>query len=260
MNWYRKAQQQDFDLLKNIPKQTQTSTQETEDYKELAKKTPPRITEIFDLIENASSKAEIIDALKTYLLSWKNVFLGENEVITFNFLKNIYVIDDFEYPNPKEAHDWLWRIHDVDSYVSDIDFNKKFWNDVFPSSTVYHATHSEYAKEIQEKGLRPSNESRGISNRGTGAAVFTSENPDNIDFYGDTIFVINLGDMKRDGYMPNVSREEPIEEAEKRNLIANRIGLDMFDATHDLQSEGIYGDTVVIYGTIPPKYLSLYKP
>jgi hypothetical protein len=259
MNWYKKSQQQDFSFFKDIPKQKPVPIQETEDYKSLEKKT---VSQIINLLENTTSEAEIIDALKSYRLSWKKVFLGKEEVITFNLLNETYIIDDFEYPSPKEATEWVWRLTDntMDVYVPDIDSNKSFWNDVFSSSTVYHATQPEYAEEIKKKGLRPSNQTRGISNRGTGSAVFTSENPNDIEPYGDVVFEIHLGDMKKDGYMPIVSREEPIEEAEKRNIIANKIGLDMFDATYDLGSEGIYSSTVVIYGTIPPKYLSLYTP
>jgi len=60
--------------------------------------------------------------------------------------------------------------------------------------------------------------------------------------------------MKKDNYMPEVSREEPIINANKRESLAHQIGLkDFFVETE----HGISPTTIIFFGNIPPKYLEI---
>jgi hypothetical protein len=123
---------------------------------------------------------------------------------------------------------------------------------------LYHATYSDHLEEIKKNGLQLKNETRSINNRNTGAAVFTCDNPDDIANHGNIIIQIDVGKMKQDGYTPDVSKETPIQAAETREALANKLGLEM-DFISSYNSEGLYTSTVIFYGPIPPKYLGLYK-
>ena len=53
-------------------------------------------------------------------------------------------------------------------------------------------------------------------------------------------------------------KEIPIEESEKLSQLAHKIGLQDFVGPY-YGGEGIYESTLIIYGNIPPKYLSIEK-
>jgi hypothetical protein len=182
-------------------------------------------------------------------------------VLTIDYKGKKQVIDDS--PIIKEATEWIWSILDsqLDQYIGEDneDFNEKFWKDVctpYGNNKLYHATRSKNINEIKARGLLKMNKSRGINNKSTGNAVFTSLDETAIDSYGEIIIKINMCQMKKDGYMPEVSMEKPIEEAKLRNQLAWKIGIEEFDAIDGYSSDGLFETTVVIYGDIPPKYLS----
>jgi GNAT superfamily N-acetyltransferase len=259
INWYKISQiyeQQDFGF--DIPKVTPRPLEESDEYKNIERL---HSQGILDDIEESHNHEELIRTLNRHRVSWKEVNLQEYSIIIFLFGKKHYVIDDFEYPSPKEAHDWIWGTSDsnLDSYLTSKDYSSSFWDDVTKGSVVYHATEEENKELILKNGLLPMDKSRGINNRSTGAAVFCSFNPHEIASYGDTIFEINLGAMKQDGYMPNTSQEIQFEEAEKRNSLAHLLGVDDFYADDGLSSDGISGETIIIYGKIPAKYLKVLE-
>jgi hypothetical protein len=166
----------------------------------------------------------------------------------------------FDYNNDKwvfdgntvaEANNWIYSIHDPSNYITLRDFNADFWNDVGDGSILYHGTPQENLDTIRKSGLRMMDKTRGIANNSTGAAIFTSSNPETVAIYGKPI-AIDVGAMKRDGYMPTVAPEGPIEEKQAYEALAHKLGLDNFN--HEVES-GIEEDTVVFYGNIPAKYL-----
>ena len=67
---------------------------------------------------------------------------------------------------------------------------------------------------------------------------------------------VSLGKMLTDGYTPEVVQEDPIIEANLRNALANRIGLEDF---YPETESGIFEDTLICRGLIPPKYLRILK-
>lgn len=153
--------------------------------------------------------------------------------------------------SPKRATDWIYDQHDPGRYVTLRDFNQDFWGDMGDGFILYHASPEENFESIRRHGIRASDETRGINNRGTGAAVFCSSNVNDIQSYGIPIG-IDFSAMKRDGYMPTVSPEGPVEEKEAYEVLARKIGLD--DFFHEIE-QGISEETVVVYGNIPAKYL-----
>lgn len=217
----------------------------------------------FDLeetVDECSSLDEVKMKLVENNIVFKDLNLKENRLIVVDIVERgkprKYVIDDSI--NMREATRWIWDIDEdyLTDYVgNDEDSNQTFWDGVGNGTVTYHATRSENIQNIQRVGLLAKNESRGISNRGMGDAVFTSYEPEEItDSYGGNLIEINLGKMKADGYMPEVSMEEPIIFCDLRNAIAHAIGLEDFYCETD-SSDGLSPNTVAIYGNIPPKYL-----
>lgn len=132
--------------------------------------------------------------------------------------------------------------------------NKNFWDDIGPGNIVYHATDDENTQSILKKGLQISSKTRGLSNQYTPSAIFASYSTEAINAYGNSIFAIDLYAMKKDGYMPDVSQEEPVDEAQLKQALAYGIGMEEYDIEEE---PGVDHDTIVIYGNIPPKYLKL---
>jgi hypothetical protein len=157
------------------------------------------------------------------------------------------------------------RLHWSESYLDDvlerlgynIDFNKNFW--IHPH-TLYHCTPDEHVPAIEQNGLRPSSKTRGISNRGVGAAVFTTMHYEEVDSlrmsYGDNVFMIDTKAMKQDGYMPEVSLEPEWEQAKKLEFIYHKLGKEDMEASRFVDSsDGVSEGTVIVHGAIPAKYL-----
>jgi hypothetical protein len=246
MNWYKKSQQSLFPFFSDLPPQKPFSIEKTEQYRKLIQRTPQILQ---NLLEQCNDREEIIKILKTYNFKFKII----KNVISVNINEQIYIIDDTL--TLRNALDWIWTISDLhlDNYVDYPDFNKEFWNHPY---TVYHATHSENLPDIKKYGLKMKKDSRGIENRYTGAAVFTSDNPDDIESYGNLIVKINTIEMKKDNYMPEVSQEKPIINANKREALAHKIGLKEFFVEIE---HGISPTTIIFFGNIPPKYLEILK-
>lgn len=161
----------------------------------------------------------------------------------------------------QEPEDWISDAFDhIENYYPETDFSSEFWDGVGRGSVLYHATPDENVESILTSGLEAREETRGLSNRNMGPAVFTisGENTDDIaaalESYGTSIIAIDVGAMKADGYMPTVDQETPVAEGEMKRALAAAIGWD--DYSPDEESDYM-PDTIAIYGDIPPKYLSL---
>lgn len=267
-NWYKIAQeQQAFPFHKDpLIKGNPPPTYGDEYSQWLENANPNDPNSIKEIIGESNGKWEILSILRKFNIKWKEFkFANNNNVIAiyfngknkFNSDKDVYVIGDPDWPDLENARYWLDKMydHEVESYMPSEDSNEKFWKQVGNGSFLYHATSSEYVEDIMKHGLRPMDKTRGISNRSTGSAVFTSDNPDDISSYGDYIFSINVGQMKADGYMPNVEQEGPISIALQKKQIADIIGLQNYYPADEYNSEGLYESTYIIFGKIPPKYL-----
>jgi hypothetical protein len=201
---------------------------------------------------------DLVRVLNAYDINWKKIdFPKADSIIKLQYNNKEYIIDDIDYPSLKDVKQWIYGIydHNLDDYIPSQDFNKLFWEDVTNGSRVYHATSERYKDSILKDGLKVMDKTRGINNRSTGNAIFTSENPDDIDSYGNVVFEIDLGKMKSDGYTPNVSKEGPIESSEQRNSLAHKVGIDDMDFSSEYDSEGLYPTTIIFYNNIPAKYL-----
>ena len=256
MNWYKISQQQELEFIKNMPKQIRPNMEGSKEYQDLVKKSNINLEEALEY--NVHNYDELVKLLNTYRVSWKQIdFPKADSIITLEYDGQNYLIDDFNNPELKDPREWIYGIYDhyLDDYVPTQDFNDIFWNDVGNGSVVYHATSEENKDSILKNGLSVMDKTRGISNKSTGNAIFCSDNSDDISSYGDIVFEINLGKMKNDGYMPNVSKEEPIETSTQRQALANKIGIDDIDFSEEYASEGLYETTVIFYDNIPAKYL-----
>lgn len=132
-----------------------------------------------------------------------------------------------------------------------------YWDLDKHESVLYHASPCENKRQILERGIEPRKETRGISNRSTGAAVFASTDNYGLDSYGDCRFEIDLSKMKADGYTPTITQEEPFEEINMKKRLANLLDVgDDYYPEDSLQSEGIWGHTRVIHGDVPARYIS----
>jgi len=171
--------------------------------------------------------------------------------------KKTSIIEDFasSYPQVYDADNWIWRVNDRDLplFFPLKREEEEFWRNVGNVFEVYHSTKRDRVDSIKATGLLRKNESRGLDNRGTSSAVFTSLEPDQTESYGDVLITIDVGATKRDGYMPEVELEEPIIENELRETLAHLIGLENFYV--ESNDTGISPDTLIFFGDIPPKYL-----
>lgn len=180
-------------------------------------------------------------------------FPSGDRVIVVKIGGDKYVIDDFIYPSPREAREWVSRLSESDlvKYYpeSESSFNKMFWD--YPA-TLYHGTNEDGVESILKNGLNPMDRSRGIANRGTGNAVFMSDNPDEPAYSYPVVLQIDTAAMKADGITPNMEQEGPIFEADLRSAAASRIGIN--DYSEDVEA-GLAPSTVICRQTVSPKYI-----
>ena len=152
-----------------------------------------------------------------------------------------------------KIRDWIYD-YDLSVVQDEYDqqFNREFWGS--GAGILYHATDSENYESIKQEGLGARAGTRGMSNRSTGAAVFTTANPNEAEsgVYGDLVVRIRADKMAKDGVTPFVFREPDVVEGELRSALAHAVGDEEF--VYDYE-QGISPDTVIIDGSIPPKYL-----
>ena len=215
-----------------------------------------------DIKTDARLVAEII--LKKYgkdckvipLIDNTTMLINDNHFYIFNDAGNRYltgggVESDLPRKIAESPEDYTPKsLPQVANY--DDHFNKTFWEH---PGTLYHATPDDYLEDIKEEGLVGSSDTRGISNRSVGAAVFTSTEPTDIDSYGNNVLEIDTEAMKRDGYTPFVGQEPDIESYEKAMSLMHFYGIEG-DPHLDVES-GMSPTTVIVYGKIPPQYLTL---
>lgn len=170
--------------------------------------------------------------------------------------------------NEEESEVNIDRLYWNDSYSNSIaekfgynyDFNKSFW---LHPSTLFHCTVPEKYELIKSEGiLKTRSDTRGITNRSVGSAIFTTMEDTEVESlrqsYGNIVIEINTIQMKKDGFMPTVSKEPEVERAEQLVFVLNKLGKDTKIYQLIDSSGGISEYTIIIYNSIPIKYLSLY--
>jgi hypothetical protein len=162
-----------------------------------------------------------------------------------------------------------WDLDEVAERVGyDTDFNKQFWSQHY-LPVLYHSTTKEnYEKILKDGVLKMKEDRRGAtSNRHIGPAVFTTSEEGEVSFfksyYGPIVLSINTKQMKSDGYTPEVAREPDWDRAFKLSFIINRIKKSN-EREHESSEYVDSSDqnteyTVIVYGNIPVKYLSVVE-
>ncbi len=213
----------------------------------------------YDLEEWISNDLELEFQDSLILLKKFNIEIIKRQTNTniifylFSYNNQNYVLFEDD-TNPTLSCDFIERVsfyNDYEKYILNEDFNEGFWKS---PSILYHGTSSDNLESIKENGLESRNQSRGISNKGTSNAVFTSLEKNMPEQYGDVLISINTHLMKQDRYMPYVSLEEPIIEYESIESLKNLVGCQEY--SNDLE-HGIDYDTIIVFGDIPYKYLTI---
>jgi hypothetical protein len=222
------------------------------------------ITRLQADIEACKDKTCIENAIRSAGLLWEEKTFPNGETLLVLDIAGKTMILDPDYPWFEDAQEWVstmdsWKLS---GYVGAIDFNEEFWNGIEFVSRLYHGTDQTKINTIMKEGLLPMNETRGISNRSSGSAVFTTtydQSKNEGYVHGDAVIQINTDAMRADGYTPEVAREYPVETEKTRDRLARALGLRQWENTRyeELGSEGLWEATILIFDKIPPKYLSL---
>jgi hypothetical protein len=165
------------------------------------------------------------------------------------------------YDNPKSVNDFVNEAEEEDALqfgINTPDVSDEFWGPGGDPPPLYHATPRKNVRSILRDGLGPRSETRGISNRWVGDAVFTSTELGELEdgSYGDAIFEIDTAAMRRDGVTPPLRLEPDVEEAHWREALAHKLGDEDFywEVEH-----GMSENTIAVHGHIAPKYLALVQ-
>lgn len=190
-------------------------------------------------------KAEKIDQIST---EGNSVYVLHDQDIIVEW-------DSDTWASASDREEWVNEAN-VFEYLPEIEdqFNKDFWE--YPRA-LYHNTQTENVESILKNGLNMMDKSRGLTNRSVGSSVFTSMNNEEyaLGEYGDAQFSIDMAAMKKDGYTPYVGLEPNIVEGDARGALANLVGLDDYEVYYE--NDGTSPETVIVYGPIDPKYLTL---
>ena len=157
-----------------------------------------------------------------------------------------------------------------DSYLSDVaehlgyngDFNTQFWSQPY-IPTLYHCTTKENYELIRKDGMiKRRSDRRGISNRNIGSVVFTTSAEEEVPFfksyYGPVVLAINSKKMKQNGYTPYVERESDWDRALQLSFVLTKITKKEVEAARYVDSSDQNTEyTVIVYGDIPIKYVTL---
>jgi hypothetical protein len=175
-------------------------------------------------------------------------------------LKNLLLENDDD-DDDKIDVDRLWNDSYLDQVAEKLGYNRDFNNDFWRlPQTLFHCTPEQNAAVILQQGLKSRSATRGINNRSVGSAIFTTMAEEEVDSvkasYGPCVFAIDTSAMKKDGVMLPVEKEPEWERAEKMEFVYRRLGHEDAEASRFVDSsDGTSPYTVIVYGSIPPKYL-----
>ena len=216
--------------------------------------------DLWEILDDGTPE-EIEEALKPYK-KLKIDFLNKT-------LDDTYLVEDKivewesgdRFTTVKSKDDWL---NDADSLRDDVmeKLAEQFRKDFAQSpGTLYHATDSSNIESIMEEGLRAESRTRGLTNRGVGAAIFTTTEPDSAAYgsYGDTVLAIDTAAMKRDGVRFTAEQEPAVVENEAMGVLASILGVDDFywDNGHGDGTNDPFTVILFVRDNIAPKYLKV---
>lgn len=166
--------------------------------------------------------------------------------------RGVYIIDseDLEFKN-SDLKTWVQGI--INSGEAE-EWSPEIEPDI--PSIVYHGTPDENVENILREGLECRFDSRGLSNKSVGGAVFTTSEESEAEGYGK-VLRIDIGAMERDGVLPRVSQEPEIEYYNACDAFASRFGLYLGDSVFYDVEQGMSPNTFVLNGPVPPEYISV---
>lgn len=221
--------------------------------------------ELYEAVGECDDRECVEAVLRDAGVEWEGKSFPNGDSILLADVGGKRVVIDPDFPSIKTAYDWVYSMDSwkLSGHVEPEDFNAAFWGGRELVSPLYHGVsggrmpNDDKVSKVMVEGLDPRTETRGISNRSTGSAVFATSEQEDAAGYGPAVVEIDVAAMKADGYMPEVSRESPIEEEKMRDRLAWSIGIDDWDNHRydELASEGIRETTYVFFGKIPSKYL-----
>jgi uncharacterized protein YjbI with pentapeptide repeats len=223
---------------------------------------PADIWEAIDWANDGYLKPEDLEKLKAEIKQYKNVRVLD-DVLEDTFLVDDKVVtidgDDFSVQDPEE-----WVSDQMESMRSNFKdkveglLTERFNNDFqeYPG-TLFHSTPNKNLGAIMKQGLRAESQTRGLTNRGVGAAIFTYDNEESTmtGSYGDTVLAIDCKAMKRDGLEFYVEQEPAVTENETAGVLASAVSANDFywEAGGDGADDPA---TVILHiDRVPPKYL-----
>lgn len=219
---------------------------------------PPHLSRLIDGAEEFDSVPFTAESLRAACEADNIRLVFNNERTEAVAGGKWWVEIDENYPSVKEVGEWIYDVseHEITEWGLDYDdFNQTFWTH---PQELYHATPDDNVEAILANGIGAMNKTRGLSNRGVGAAVFTSSDPEELmhGSYGDSIFQIDTAAMAADGYRPRVEQEPDVEEYEWRRRLLHAVG---DEYVCDRMSVPSYMSpyTVIVHGEIPAKYIAL---
>jgi hypothetical protein len=166
--------------------------------------------------------------------------------------RGIYIIDS-EYLEFKDSDIKSWVQGIIDSGEAE-EWSPEIELDI--PSVVYHGTPKENVEDILREGFECRSDSRGISNRGVGCAVFTISEESEAEEYGK-VLRIDIGAMERDGVLPRVSQEPEVEYYNACDAFASRFGFYLGGSVFYDVEQGMSPNTFILHGPVPPEYIKL---
>ena len=126
---------------------------------------------------------------------------------------------------------------------------------------LYHGTTPQNLESILENGLECRNESRGISNRYIGCAVFLSEDEAETIHYGEVLLKIDMENMKNDfgeeQILEKIDKEPDINYLNACISLAQMFGVSLEDTIDYEPEQGMSQHTYILHMKIPPKYITV---
>jgi len=210
--------------------------------KEFLERVGASVGKVKDYLKNRTRNIKIIELLDN---------VDENLYLVDISSDKRYVIDsgDIEFRN-NDLKSWAQDIvnsTDLDSWVPTPELDVP--------SIVYHGTEKENLENIKSNGLECRSNSRGMTNRSVGCAIFTSSEESEVADYGGILLEIDVAGMERDGVLPEVSQEPQIEEYNMADLFCSMFGLSIGDDIIFDIEYGMSPNTFIFHGSIPPKYI-----
>ena len=223
---------------------------------------PADLWEAISWANDGYLEADEIEALRAEIEKHPRVRVLD-EVLEDTFLVEGRVVsidgDDFKVLSPSQ-----WVADEMESFRSDIKDKVELalterFNEDFQEGpvTLWHATPSENLDSILKQGLRAENRTRGLTNRGVSAAIFTSDNEETAMYgsYGDTVLAIDCKAMKRDGISFSVEQEPAVVEREAAGVLASAVGAADFDWYPGSDGADDPSTVILRIPRVPPKYL-----